>query len=131
LTLSQRLSPYAPYMLSIVRIMAGLLLLEHGMTKLLGFPVSEMHPAALTLPWFAGVIELVCGVLLTIGLFARPAAFLASGMCAFAYFIAHAPRDFFPMNNGGDAAILYCFIFLYFVFSGPGPLSVDAKRDNA
>jgi putative oxidoreductase len=131
MTLTDRLTSYSPYMLSITRIMSGLIFLEHGTAKLLGFPLSEMHPPAMSLPWFAGVIELVCGVLLTVGFLTRPAAFLASGMCAFAYFIAHAPQNFFPMNNGGDAAILYCFLFLYFVFAGAGPLSVDAQRGKA
>jgi putative oxidoreductase len=77
---------------------------------------------------FAGLIELVCGLLITLGLFTRPAAFLASGTMAVAYWIAHAPQNFFPVNNGGDAAILYCFLFLYFVFAGPGPWSLDAMR---
>lgn len=125
-----RLEPWAPRVLSIVRIMSGALFLEHGTSKLLGFPASEMHPPLMSLSGMAGVIELVCGLLLTIGLFTRPAAFLASGMCAFAYFIAHAPKNFFPLNNGGDAAILYCFLFLYFVFAGAGPWSVDAQRSR-
>ena len=74
------------------------------------------------------MIEIVCGLLITLGLFTRPAAFLASGTMAAAYFIAHAPQNFFPVNNGGDAAILYCFVFLYLVFAGPGALSVDRAR---
>jgi putative oxidoreductase len=76
------------------------------------------------------VIELVCGLLIAIGLFTRPAAFLASGMTAFAFFIAHFPKSIFPVVNGGDAAVLFCFIFLYFVFAGPGPWSVDAMMGN-
>jgi putative oxidoreductase len=76
----------------------------------------------------AGVIELICGILITLGLFTRPAAFLASGMTAFAYFIAHFPKNFFPVANGGDAAVLFCFIFLYFIFAGAGPWSIDAQR---
>ena len=78
----------------------------------------------------AGSIELVAGALIAIGLFTRPAAFLASGLMAFAYFIAHAPQNFFPVNNGGDAAILYCFVFLYLVFAGPGEWSLDALRNR-
>jgi putative oxidoreductase len=78
-------------------------------------------------PAYAGIIELVCGALIALGLFTRSAAFLASGTMAVAYFLVHAPQDFFPVNNMGDAAILYCFVFLYFVFAGPGPISVDAK----
>ena len=119
-----------PYILSITRIMAGLLLLAHGTSKHLGFPAGGYVPDAYSLPWFAGWIELVCGVLITLGLFTRPASFLASGLCAFAFFIGHFPKSFFPVLNGGDAAVLYCFIFLYFVFSGAGPLSVDASMGS-
>jgi putative oxidoreductase len=108
--------------------MAGLLLLEHGTTKFLGFPASDMRPPITSLPGIAGVIELICGTLITLGLFTRPAAFLASGMTAFAYFIAHAPKSFFPVLNGGEPAVLFCFLFLYLAFSGPGPWSVDARR---
>ena len=75
---------------------------------------------------FAGIIEILCGALIALGLFTRPAAFLASGAMAVAYFMAHAPQNFFPVNNMGDAAILYCFVFLYFVFAGAGPISLDA-----
>jgi putative oxidoreductase len=131
MALTEKLNFYSPHMLSITRIVSGLIFLEHGTAKLLGFPVSQMNPAAFSLGWWAGVIELICGALLTVGFLTRPAAFLASGMCAFAYFIAHAPQNFFPINNGGDAAILYCFLFLYFVFAGAGPLSVDAQRAKA
>jgi putative oxidoreductase len=123
-----RLSPWAPQVLSITRIVSGLIFLAHGTAKLLGFPASDMNPPAFSMGWNAGVIELVAGVLITVGLFTRPAAFIASGTMAFAYFLAHAPQNFFPVLNGGDAAILYCFLFLYFVFSGPGPWSVDAMR---
>jgi putative oxidoreductase len=121
-----KLSKWSPIMLSVLRIIVGLMFLEHGMGKLLGWPVSSMHPAAMTLPWFAGCIELVGGFLITVGLFTRPAAFIASGMSAVGYFLVHAPKDFFPMNNGGEAIIFFCFVFLYFVFAGPGPLSADA-----
>ena len=126
-----RLSPYSPQILSIVRIMAGLIFMAHGTAKLLGFPASDMNPPVGSLPWIAGCIELVGGALIALGFFTRPAAFIASGMCAFAYFIAHAPQSFFPVLNGGDAAILYCFIFLYIVFAGPGPISLDAARGKA
>jgi putative oxidoreductase len=119
---------HAPAMLSILRIMAGLLFLAHGTQKFLYFPAGESagfgwtfaHPAA-----FAGLIELVTGALIAIGWLTRPAAFLASGTMAAAYFIAHAPSNFWPVNNMGDAAILYAFVFLYLVFAGPGPISVD------
>ncbi|QIE57989.1 DoxX family protein [Pikeienuella piscinae] len=105
--------------------------MAHGTQKLLGFPFAESGPAAFSLSWTAGVIELVCGALIAAGFLTRAAAFLASGMMAVAYWIAHAPQDFFPVNNGGDAAILYCFVFLYLVFAGPGPWSVDAMRSQA
>lgn len=125
----QRLDRYSGYALSLLRIMSGLLFLEHGTQKFLSFPAGERAGEgwALSSPGhYAGAIELVAGLLIALGLFTRPAAFLASGTMAFAYFIAHAPEDFFPVNNGGDASILYCFVFLYLVFAGPGPFSLDA-----
>jgi putative oxidoreductase len=128
MAISNTLNPWAPRVLSIVRIVAGLIFMAHGTQKLLGFPASDMNPPMLSMLWFAGLIELVAGALITVGLFTRPAAFVASGTMAFAYFIAHAPQNFFPALNGGDAAILYCFFFLYLVFAGPGEWSVDAKR---
>jgi putative oxidoreductase len=128
MAISNTLNPWAPRVLSIVRIVAGLIFMAHGTQKLLGFPASDMNPPMLSMFWFAGLIELVAGALITVGLFTRPAAFVASGTMAFAYFIAHAPQHFFPALNGGDAAILYCFFFLYLVFAGPGEWSVDAKR---
>jgi len=116
-------------MLSVLRIMTGLLFLEHGMQKLLGFPpTANPVPPVTTLPGLAGVFELIGGALIVVGLFTRPVAFVLSGVMAVAYFYAHAPRGFFPVNNGGDAAILYCFVFLYFVFAGAGPWSADAMR---
>ena len=126
----ERLTQYAPIMLSVLRIIAGLLFLEHGTQKFLSFPAGEMagggwalaHPAH-----YAGIIELVAGALIALGLLTRPAAFIASGTMAVAYWLAHAPQNPFPVNNGGDAAILYCFVFLYFVFAGPGPWSLDAR----
>jgi putative oxidoreductase len=124
---------WAPRLLSVLRIVAALIFMAHGTQKLLGFPASGGGggPEAFTLSWFAGVIELVTGFLMLIGLFTRPAAFLASGTMAFAYWLAHAPRDFFPVLNGGDAAILYCFVFLYLAAAGPGPWSIDATRRAA
>ena len=125
-----RLRQYAPTVLSIVRIIVGLLFMEHGTQKFLSFPAGDMAGMGLglgNLGAYAGIIELVAGALIALGLFTRPAAFLASGTMAVAYFYAHAPQNLFPVNNGGDAAILYCFVFLYVVFAGAGPLSLDAR----
>ena len=116
----------APYVLSILRIAAALLFFEHGSAKLLGFPVGGSSPAPFSLSWTAGAIELVGGALLAIGLFSRAAAFVMSGTMAFAYFLSHAPHSFFPLLNRGDSAVLYCFVFFYLVFAGPGPWSLDA-----
>ncbi len=120
------LAAWAPRMLSVLRIMAGLLFLEHGSQKLLGFPPgTNPMPALLSMYGIAGLIELVGGALLALGLFSRPAAFIMSGEMAFAYFIGHAGNSFFPILNRGDAAILYCFVFLYIAVAGPGPWSLD------
>lgn len=128
---SDQLSQRAPVVLSVLRIISGLLFLAHGTQKFLSFPAGERAGSGLALDnpgAYAGIIELVTGALIAIGLFTRPAAFLASGTMAAAYFMAHAPQNFWPVNNMGDAAILYCFVFLYFVFAGAGPLSLDASR---
>ncbi len=115
---------WEPRVLSVVRIMVGLLFMEHGMSKLLGFPPGP-SPSMFALAWFAGVIELVGGALVTVGLFTRIAAFIMSGEMAVGYFLVHAPRNFFPMLNQGDAAALYCFIFLSFAVAGGGDWSLD------
>lgn len=128
MTTNQLETIWAPRMLSVLRIATALIFLAHGSQKLLNFPASDFSPAAFTLPWIAGVLELFGGALLVVGLFTRPVAFVLSGLMAVAYFIAHAPQNFFPTLNGGDAAILYSFVFLYLVFAGPGPWSVDAQR---
>ncbi|HWX49959.1 MAG TPA: DoxX family protein [Roseomonas sp.] len=127
---SSALQRLAPYALAVLRIVAALLFIEHGTQKLLGFPplAGGNLPAAFTLPWTAGVLELFGGALLLLGLFTRPVAFVLSGQMAFGYFLAHAPRNFFPALNGGDAAILFCFLFLYLVFAGPGAFSLDGRR---
>ena len=121
---------WSPRLLSVLRIMSGLLLLQHGTGKFLKFPAGAVPPTfnLNSMPGYAGVIELVCGILLVIGLFSRPAAFLASGMTAVAYFMAHAPQGFFPILNRGELAVLYCFVFLYLAAAGPGPWSLDAMR---
>jgi putative oxidoreductase len=125
---SAQLARWAPYALGLLRIVAGLLFLEHGTQKLLGFPDGDYAFAQMgSIFWWSGLIELVTGVLLVLGLFTRPAAFIASGEMAVAYWMMHAPQSFFPINNGGDASILYCFLFLYLVFAGPGALSLDRR----
>lgn len=117
---------WAPRVLSILRIVSALLFFEHGSAKLFGFPPSDMSPEVMSLSWIAGVLEVVGGALLALGLFTRPVAFILSGQMAVAYWMAHAPNSFFPLLNHGDAAVLFCFIFLYFVFAGGGPWSLDA-----
>ena len=125
------LRPYSPQLLSILRIMSGLLLLQHGTTKYLSIPVGPMNNASpMTMSGAAGIIELMFGTLLVIGLFTRLSAFICSGMCAVAYFYAHHPRNFFPILNGGELAVLYSFVFLYLSAAGGGPWSVDAIRGD-
>jgi putative oxidoreductase len=115
-----------PYVFSILRIMVGLLFMQHGLVKLFGFPTGAGFPAFLSQTWFEGVIEMIGGGLIVIGLFTRSAAFITSGEMAIGYFMVHAPKGFFPYVNGGNLAILYCFVFFYLVFAGPGPISLDA-----
>lgn len=128
-----RLDAFRPIALTALRVMSGLLFMEHGTSKLLGFPhdprFDQLQLASLM--GVAGVLEIVGGALIVIGLFTRVTAFVLSGMMAVAYFMAHASRGFFPVLNGGDAAILFCFVFLYFVTTGAGPYSVDASRGKA
>lgn len=122
---------WSPRMLSVLRIVTGLLFLEHGTAKLLGFPKWEYAgPIDLaTLGGWSGIFELVGGILIVLGLFTRPTAFVLSGMMAVAYFTQHFSLDnFYPLNNRGDGAILYCFVFLYLVFAGGGVWSLDRMR---
>ncbi|PNQ26377.1 DoxX family protein [Rhizobium sp. YIC5082] len=122
------LSRYRPQALGALRIMTALLFISHGTQKLFGFPASQMEGSLPTMLLVAALLEFVGGVLVLIGLFTRPVAFILSGQMAVAYFIAHGPKSFFPALNGGDAAILFCFIFLYLFVAGPGAFSVDERR---
>ena len=120
---------WAPRLLSLLRIVAALIFLVHGAQKLLGFPPMApggSMPAPLTLLWFGGILELFGGLLLLVGLFSRPVAFILSGEMAVAYWMFHAPQGPIPALNGGDAAILYCFVFLYIAAAGPGSWSLDS-----
>ena len=125
---SSALDAWAPQARATLRIVTALLFIEHGTQKLFGFPASEFSPAFLSLPWIAGVLEVVGGLMVLVGFFTRPAAFVLSGLMAVAYWMAHAPQSIFPVVNGGDGAILFCFVFLYLVFAGPGAWSVDGGR---
>ena len=125
------LSPWQPHVLAILRIVVGLLFLEHGLSKFFGFPVPfPVHPLP-PLLIAAGIIECAAGVLVTIGLFTRLAAFIASGEMAVGYFMQHFTQGFWPLANKGEAAILYCFIFLYIAAAGPGAWSLDHMRMKA
>jgi putative oxidoreductase len=121
---------WSPRLLSVLRIVTALLILQFGLAKIVGFPAVPQFAEvpALSLTWIAGLIELVLGALLLVGLFSRLAAFVLSGEMAFAYFIGHAPQDFFPVLNGGTLAILFCFVFLYLAAAGGGPWGLDALR---
>ena len=125
------LARYSSQILGLTRIVSGLCFLEHGTTKLLNVPPGPLHPQLLSLLGIGGIIELVAGTLIALGLFSRCAAFVASGEMAVAYFLFHmkilGQTDLFPTHNGGDAAILFCFIFLYLAAAGPGSFSVNGK----
>ena len=125
-----KLERYTPYALAALRIAAALIFMEHGTQKLIGFPAPPEGglPEAGSLLWIGAWIELVGGILLLFGLFTRPAAFIASGEMAVAYWMFHAPANFYPALNSGDAAILYAFVFLLLLFAGPGAWSVDGWR---
>jgi putative oxidoreductase len=126
--MNETLASWTPRMLSVLRIFTALELLDHGTAKHLGFPVVPhyAHLQHFSLTGVAGLFELFGGFLLLIGLFTRPVAFVMSGFTAVAYFMVHFPKSFFPILSGGELSALFSFICIYFVFSGPGPISVDA-----
>lgn len=124
--MTNSMARFAPYALSLLRIVAALLFFEHGTSRLFGFPSPLATPQLFTMYWFAGAIEFAGGALVLLGLFTRPAAFIMAGEMAFAYFLSHAPNGLFPILNRGDGAILYCFVFFYIAFAGAGPCSIDA-----
>ena len=127
MSVKERITAASPYLLSLLRIVIGLLFIEHGSMKLLGFPPSDQasHLVLLSLGGLASVLELVGGLFILAGLFTRPVAFVLSGEMAAAYFIAHASKSFFPALNMGELAVVYTFVFLYFAAVGAGPWSVD------
>ena len=133
--MSQRpefIAQWTPRLLSVLRIVTAFMFMIHGTQKWFGFPVPRATPTTLmSLSGVAGLLELVGGALLLVGLFTRPVAFVLSGLMAFAYFIAHAPQDFWPIVNRGELAALYVFVFLYLAAAGGGPWSVDRllRRD--
>lgn len=131
--LFESLDRHSPYALAALRIVTALIFMEHGTQKLFGFPAPPEGglPVTFSIFWIGAIMELFGGLLILIGLFTRPVAFLLAGEMAVAYWMFHAPGSFFPVLNGGDAAILYCFIFLLLVFTGPGALSVDGARSKS
>ena len=128
----QTLQRFQPQALSVLRIMAGLVILQFGTAKVFGFPAVPMFAEVklFSLIGLAGTLELIGGLLLTIGLFTRLVAFILSGEMAVAYFIAHFGKSVIPLLNGGNEAVIYCFVFLYLFFAGGGPWSVDAVRET-
>jgi len=134
MTNAATLERYAPYALGVLRIVTALIFLSHGAQKLFGFPAMPAGgamPEAFSFMWFGGALEFFGGLLLLAGLFTRWVAFVLSGEMAVAYWMFHAPQSFYPVLNGGDAAILYCFVFLYLVFAGPGAWSIDQAREGS
>ena len=134
-TLAQRWRSWTPYLLSVLRIVAAFLFIQFGTAKVYGLPAPVMPgggtAAFNTQAWWAGMLETYGGLLLLVGLFTRPVAFLLSGEMAFAYFIGHAPQGFWPVLNQGHPAIQFCFLFLYLSAAGAGPWSLDAFRERA
>ena len=131
--MTEALAAWKPRVLSILRIITGLLIIQHGLGKLIHFPALPAYANVqpLSMLGAAGFIELIGGALLIVGLWTQPVAFIVSGEMAFAYFIAHFPKGFHPLINGGTLAILYCFVCLYLATAGAGPWSIDAKNNRA
>jgi putative oxidoreductase len=125
-----KMETWSPYILSIVRIVVALLFLQHGLAKVFNFPAPSPVGALSGLMILAAFLETVGSLFLLVGAYTRIVAFILSGEMAFAYFMAHAPRSFYPLVNGGESAVLFCFVFLYFAFAGGGPLSVDRAALN-
>lgn len=127
------LSKWSGEILSLQRIVAAFMFIQHGTQKLFGFPVEARAPYELMSlsPGLAGLLEVILGPLLLLGVFTRQIAFVLSGFMAFAYFMVHAPRGFWTLANSGDAAVLYCFVFLYIAAAGGGKWSIDAIRGKA
>jgi putative oxidoreductase len=127
--MNKLLNAWRPRVLSVLRAVAAFMFMQHGTQKMFGFPAAQRYEFdLLSLSGVAGTLEVFGGLLLLIGLFTRPVAFVLSGLMAFAYFIAHAPRDFWPLVNGGELAALYSFVFLYLFLAGGGEWSVDRLR---
>jgi len=124
------LARFQPQMLALLRIVTALIFIAHGTQKLFGFPAPPASglPAMFTLFWFGAILEAFGGLLILIGLWTRPVAFILAGEMAVAYWMFHAPRSIYPLLNGGDASILYCFIFLYLMVAGAGAWSVDSRK---
>ncbi|NNL43470.1 MAG: DoxX family protein [Desulfobacterales bacterium] len=125
------LSTWSPRVLSVLRIVSAFLFMQHGTQKMFGFPAPQRQEFdILSMSGVAGALEVFGGILLLVGLFTRPTAFILSGLMAFAYFIAHAPQNFWPLLNGGELAALWSFLFLYLAFAGGGEWSIDHWRRN-
>lgn len=132
--LVSRWRSWSPQLLSILRIVLAFLFIQVGAAKWFAFPAAVMPGGGTapfgTLPWYAGVIEVIGGTLILFGLFTRPVAFVLAGEMAFAYFIGHFPHGFWPVLNQGALAVIYCFLFLYISSAGPGPWSLDAMLER-
>lgn len=135
MSFADKLAPHAPKALAALRVATALLFLQHGLAKLFHFPAVKMFEGLnlfsgqiFSMIGLAAILEVVGSLLILVGLFTRPVAFVLSGFMAVAYFMAHAPQGFYPILNGGELAAIYSFVFLYFVFAGPGAFSLDEKR---